>query len=104
MRLLVLSVCLALGACAARTTPAARSCTVLNDESQLASCVGKQVILRGRVTATTPPRISGVAVEAGPELVDRHAHAMGTLERDATGFVLKAGGTLATAHATKDAR
>jgi hypothetical protein len=104
MRRLVL-ILLTLSACAtAKGTPSSRTCTVLNDETQLATCVGKQVTVRGRVSATLPARISGVVVEADTTLLDQPAHAMGTLERDGATYVLKDGGSTAKAHSTKNPR
>ena len=98
MRSVVLA--LLLSACVTgKGTPSSKTCTVLNDETQLASCVGKSVIVRGRVTIASPARIAGVVVDADASLRDRLAHAMGTLERDGNGYVLKDGGTLAKAHA-----
>jgi hypothetical protein len=96
---------LSITACAVpKTTPSSRTCTVLNDETQLASCVGKQVTVRGRVSATLPAKISGVVVEADTQLLDQPAHAMGTLERDGAGYVLKDVGATAKAHSTKNPR
>jgi len=87
-----------LGACAHNPTPAARTCTVLNSESQLDACVGKTVTIRGRVAGTS---IITVAVDAGPELDGKPAHAVGILEKAGARFTLKIDGTLAKAHATK---
>jgi hypothetical protein len=96
---------LATTACAVpKATPSSRSCTVLNDEAQLSTCVGKQVTVRGRVSATLPAKIAGVVVEADTKLLDQPAHAMGTLERDGAGYVLKDGGATAKAHSTKNPR
>jgi len=95
--LLSLSLSLSLG-CAHNPTAGARTCQVLNTETQLAACVGKTVTIRGRVTGT---KIVGVDVDAAPELSGQVAHAIGTLERTGEQYVLKNGGALAKAHPTK---
>jgi hypothetical protein len=99
MRRLVVLTLFLVGCATAKGTPASRTCNVLNDESQLAQCVGKSVIVRGRVTISSPARIAGVVVDADASLRDRLAHAMGTLERDGSGYVHKDAGGLAKAHA-----
>jgi hypothetical protein len=91
-----------LGACAHNPTPGSRTCTVLNTETQLESCAGKTVTIRGRVAGTPRPSILTVDVDAGPETFGRPAHAMGMLEKSGAQWSLKsAGGTLAKAHVTK---
>lgn len=89
-----------LGACAHNPTPGSRTCTVLNAETQLDACVGKTVTIRGRVAAAPRPSIINVDVDAGPELVGKPAHAIGTLEKAGAQFTLKSNGTLAKAYAT----
>jgi hypothetical protein len=84
----------ALAACAHNPTPASRTCTVLNTETQLDACVGKSVTVRGRVDGTS---IIHVAVDAGPELAGKRASAFGTLEKAGDGYALKNNGTLAKA-------
>jgi hypothetical protein len=90
-----------LGGCAHNPTPGARTCSVLNTETQLDACVGKTVTIRGRVAGAPRVSIINVDVDAGPELFGRPAHAMGTLEKAGTQWSLKANGTLAKAHAVK---
>jgi hypothetical protein len=90
----------ALAACAHNPTPAARTCSVLNTETQLDACTGKSVTIRGRVAGDPRPTIIGVDVDAGPELVGKTAHAFGTLEKAGTQWSLKTNGALAKAHAT----
>jgi hypothetical protein len=99
-----LSLPLLAGACMHNVTPASQSCSVLNDKTQLAACVGKTVTVRGRVSGAAPTRIAGVLVEAPPELQGQPAHAFGTLESDRGGYVLKEGGALAKAHSTGNPR
>jgi hypothetical protein len=90
---------LALAACAHNPTPGARTCTVLNTETQLDSCVGKTVTIRGRVSPDTS--ILSVHVDAPPDLVGNRAHATGLLERSGDQFTLKSDGALAKAHALR---
>jgi hypothetical protein len=89
-----------LGACAHNPTPGARTCTVLNAETQLEACVGKTVTIRGRVASAPRPSIINVDVDAAPELFGKPAHAVGVLEKAGAQFALKSDGTLAKAHAT----
>lgn len=84
----------ALAACAHNPTPASRTCTVLNTESQLDACVGKSVTVRGRVDAGA---IIHVSVDAGPELSGKRASAFGTLEKAGAGYTLKNNGALSKA-------
>jgi hypothetical protein len=101
MRLITPSILFtALVACAHHPTPASRSCSVLNVDTQLDACVGKSVTIRGAVAGTPRPSIIGVDVEAEPALYGKTAHAFGTLEKSGAQFTLKANGALAKAHAT----
>lgn len=100
MRLLVPSLLSILVACAHNPTPASRTCTVLNTDTQLDACVGKTVTIRGPVNSTPRPSIIGVDVEAEPALFGKKAHAFGMLEKSGAQFTLKANGALAKAHAT----
>ena len=97
---LAITIALAFTACARNQTPAARTCSVLNTESQLASCAGKSVTIRGVVAQQSKPMIIGVEVDAGTDLVGKTAHAFGTLEKAGEQWALKTNGTLAKAHAT----
>src|SRR5437762_1175006 len=84
----------ALAACAHNPTPASRTCTVLNTETQLDAFVGKPVTVRGRVDNAS---IIHVAVDAGPELNGKRASAFGTLEKAGAGYTLKNNGAPAKA-------
>jgi hypothetical protein len=96
---LLFAALVSLHGCAHNPTPGARTCSVLNTQTQLDSCVGKTVTIRGRVAAAPEPSILSVHVDAGPDLVGNPAHATGLLERSGTAFSLKSGSTLAKAHA-----
>jgi hypothetical protein len=87
-------------ACAHNPTPASRTCTVLNTETQLDACAGKSVTIRGKVASAGHMSIIGVDVDAGPELVGKTAHAFGTLAKSGAQWRLEANGSLAKAHAT----
>jgi len=91
---------LAVSACAHNPTPASRTCSVLNAETQLDACVGKAVTIRGRVADVPRPSIIGVDVDAGPDLFGKVAHAFGTLEKSGAQWALKTNGALAKAHPT----
>ena len=87
-----------LGACAHNPTPASRTCTVLNTETQLDACVGKTVTILGRVAVVPRPSIINVDVDAAPELAQKRANAVGLLEKIGAQFALKSDGALAKAH------
>jgi hypothetical protein len=99
-RLSILVFSLAAAGCARNVTPSSRGCSVLNNASQVESCVGKTVTIRGRVDESPRPSIIGVEVDAGTDLFGKWAHANGTLEKSGAAYALKREGALVKAHPT----